>query len=60
MANDKELIGISDAARLVNRSPATLRRWEDAGRIKPVARVNGQRVYDAAAVRRLAKGVPNA
>lgn len=38
-----ELIPLSEAARLVDRSEETLRRWIKAGRLTPAAKAPGLR-----------------
>jgi hypothetical protein len=47
------LYRISDAARFVNRSVDTIRRWERQGRISQARRVGGQRRYDADDLRKI-------
>jgi hypothetical protein len=44
---------IGDAARFVDRSARTIRRWEQEGRIPPARRVGGQRRYDADDLRKI-------
>lgn len=46
-------LSIGELARRVGATPSALRYWERAGLLEPVARVNGRRRYDAAAVARV-------
>ncbi len=40
-----ELLGVADTARRLGVHEATLRRWERQGKLRPVGRVHGARVY---------------
>jgi predicted site-specific integrase-resolvase len=55
MADSKDqLLTITAAARIVDRSPVTLRLWERQGRITPMRDSSGRRLYRAEDVRRVA------
>jgi excisionase family DNA binding protein len=52
----QRLIRVSEAARILGVSEATLRRWDKAGKLLPTARLSrGERLYEAEAVERLAE-----
>jgi hypothetical protein len=58
MAGDKEqLLTITAAARIVDRSVVTLRLWERQGRITPMRDSSGRRLYRAADVQRVAASI---
>lgn len=51
-----QLVGIANAARILNYSPTTLRRRVADGTIRPLGYVDGQQVvFDKAAIVELAK-----
>jgi len=50
---DPDWIGLSEASRVVGVSPATLRRWSDAGRLRVFTTPGGHRRFSRAALERL-------
>ncbi len=52
-ATDPDWIGLSEASRLLGVSPATLRRWSDAGRLRVFTTPGGHRRFSKAALERL-------
>jgi excisionase family DNA binding protein len=46
-------LSLGDASRLLGVSPATVRRWADAGRLKPFTTPGGHRRFDRAALERM-------
>jgi excisionase family DNA binding protein len=46
-------VGLADASRLLGVSPATLRRWSDAGRLRVFTTPGGHRRFSRAALERL-------
>jgi excisionase family DNA binding protein len=46
-------VGLSEASRLLGVSPATLRRWSDAGRLRVFTTPGGHRRFSQAALKRL-------
>ncbi len=50
---DKEWVGLAEASGLLGVSPATLRRWSDAGRLKVFTTPGGHRRFSRAALQRL-------
>jgi excisionase family DNA binding protein len=46
-------VGLSEASRLLGVSPATLRRWSDAGRLRVFTTPGGHRRFSRAALERL-------
>jgi predicted site-specific integrase-resolvase len=58
MAGSREpLLTIAAAARVVDRSPETLRLWERQGRIAPLRDSSGRRLYRASEVRAVASSI---
>ena len=53
----EQLLTITAAGRIVDRSPATLRLWERQGRIAPMRDSSGRRLYRADDVRRVAASI---
>src|SRR5207249_10640293 len=49
-----QLLPIGEVARRAGLRPSALRFYEDAGLMRPVARVSGRRRYDRSALHRLA------
>jgi len=56
MNTDTHLIPIGEAAKMLQVSIATLRRWERQGKISAVRTLGGQRRYDAAIIESLKPG----
>jgi excisionase family DNA binding protein len=50
---DRDWVGLSEASRLLGISPATLRRWSDAGRLRVYTTPGGHRRFSQAALERL-------
>ncbi|MBI3748399.1 MAG: helix-turn-helix domain-containing protein [Chloroflexi bacterium] len=50
---DRTWVGLSEASRLLGVSPATLRRWSDAGRLRVFTTPGGHRRFSRAALERL-------
>lgn len=50
---DPDWIGLSEASRLLGVSPATLRRWSDAGRLRVFTTPGGHRRFSRATLERL-------
>jgi excisionase family DNA binding protein len=50
---DRDWISLSEASRLIGVSPATLRRWSDAGRLRVFTTPGGHRRFSRAALNRL-------
>jgi excisionase family DNA binding protein len=50
---DPEWMGLSEASRLLGVSPATLRRWSDAGRLRVFTTPGGHRRFSRSALERL-------
>src|SRR6185369_13387174 len=50
---DPDWIGLSEASRVLGVSPATLRRWSDAGRLRVFTTPGGHRRFSRAALQRL-------
>ena len=50
---DHDWLGLSEASRLLGISPATLRRWSDAGRLRVYTTPGGHRRFSQAALERL-------
>lgn len=49
---ERDWIGLSEASRLLGVSPATLRRWSDAGRLRVFTTPGGHRRFSRAAILR--------
>jgi excisionase family DNA binding protein len=49
----QDWLGLSEASRLLGVSPATLRRWSDAGRLRVFTTPGGHRRFSRAALERL-------
>ena len=52
-ASDRDWLGLSEASRLLGVSPATLRRWSDAGRLRVFTTPGGHRRFSRATLERL-------
>jgi excisionase family DNA binding protein len=52
-SRDPDWIGLSEASRVLGVSPATLRRWSDAGRLRVFTTPGGHRRFSRAALQRL-------
>jgi excisionase family DNA binding protein len=52
-SRDADWIGLSEASRVLGVSPATLRRWSDAGRLRVFTTPGGHRRFSRAALERL-------
>jgi excisionase family DNA binding protein len=52
-SNDPEWVGLSVASRVLGVSPATLRRWSDAGRVRVFTTPGGHRRFSRRALERL-------
>jgi excisionase family DNA binding protein len=52
-SRDPDWIGLSEASRVLGVSPATLRRWSDAGRLRVYTTPGGHRRFSRAALERL-------
>lgn len=50
---DPNWVGLSEASRILGVSPATLRRWSDAGRVRVFTTPGGHRRFSRAALERL-------
>src|SRR5712691_12553575 len=50
---DRGWIGLSEAGRLLGVSPATVRRWSDAGRLRVFTTPGGHRRFSRATLERL-------
>jgi excisionase family DNA binding protein len=50
---DRDWVGLSEASRLLGVSPATLRRWSDAGRLRVFTTPGGHRRFSRSALERL-------
>ena len=50
---DPDWVGLSEASRVLGISPATLRRWSDAGRLRVFTTPGGHRRFSRAALERL-------
>lgn len=50
---DRNWVGLTEASRLLGVSPATLRRWSDAGRVRVFTTPGGHRRFSRAALQRL-------
>ena len=50
---DPDWVSLSDASRVLGVSPATLRRWSDAGRLRVFTTPGGHRRFSRAALERL-------
>jgi excisionase family DNA binding protein len=52
-ASRPDWVGLSEAGRLLGVSPATVRRWSDAGRVQAFTTPGGHRRFSRAALQRL-------
>lgn len=52
-SSDLDWVGLSEASRLLGVSPATLRRWSDAGRLRVFTTPGGHRRFSRSALERL-------
>jgi excisionase family DNA binding protein len=52
-SHDRDWVGLSEASRVLGISPATLRRWSDAGRLRVYTTPGGHRRFSRAALERL-------
>ena len=52
-ASDRDWVGLSEASRLLGVSPATMRRWSDAGRLRVFTTPGGHRRFSRATLERL-------
>jgi len=52
-SRDPDWVSLSDASRVLGVSPATLRRWSDAGRVRVFTTPGGHRRFSRAALERL-------
>ena len=52
-SRDPDWVGLSEASRVLGVSPATLRRWSDAGRLRVFTTPGGHRRFSRAALLRL-------
>jgi excisionase family DNA binding protein len=52
-SRDPDWIGLSEASRVLGVSPATLRRWSDAGRLRVFTTPGGHRRFSRSALERL-------
>ncbi len=52
-AGNLDWVGLTEASRIVGVSPATLRRWSDAGRVRVFTTPGGHRRFSRAALARL-------
>lgn len=50
---DRDWVGLSEAGRLLGVSPATMRRWSDAGRLRVFTTPGGHRRFSRSALERL-------
>jgi excisionase family DNA binding protein len=53
VTRDPDWIGLSEASRVLGVSPATLRRWSDAGRLRVFTTPGGHRRFSRSALERL-------
>lgn len=53
MSRDPDWLGLSEASRLLGVSPATLRRWSNAGRLRVFTTPGGHRRFSRSALERL-------
>ena len=51
--SDQDWVGLSEASHMVGVSPATLRRWSDAGRVRVFTTPGGHRRFSRSALQRL-------
>ena len=51
--SERDWVGLSEASRLLGVSPATLRRWSDAGRLRVFTTPGGHRRFSRDALQRL-------
>src|SRR6185436_10324435 len=51
--HDPDWVGLSEASRVLGVSPATLRRWSDAGRVRVFTTPGGHRRFSRSALERL-------
>ncbi len=56
--SNKDMLRVSEAAKILGISPQTLRNWEKSGRITAQRSPGGQRYYRLSEVRRLAVDLP--
>jgi excisionase family DNA binding protein len=52
-SHDPDWVGLSEASRVLGISPATLRRWSDAGRLRVFTTPGGHRRFSRSALERL-------
>jgi excisionase family DNA binding protein len=52
-SHDPDWLGLSEASRVLGVSPATLRRWSDAGRLRVFTTPGGHRRFSRSALERL-------
>jgi excisionase family DNA binding protein len=52
-SRDPDWVGLTEASRVLGVSPATLRRWSDAGRLRVFTTPGGHRRFSRAALQRL-------
>src|ERR1700704_1016061 len=52
-SSDPDWVGLSEASRVLGVSPATLRRWSDAGRVRVFTTPGGHRRFSRTALDRL-------
>lgn len=52
-SRDPDWVGLSEASRVLGISPATLRRWSDAGRLRVFTTPGGHRRFSRSALERL-------
>ena len=52
-SSDPDWVGLSEASRVLGVSPATLRRWSDAGRLRVYTTPGGHRRFSRSALERL-------
>lgn len=52
-ASERDWVGLSEASRVLGVSPATLRRWSDAGRLRVFTTPGGHRRFSREALQRL-------
>ena len=52
-SRDPDWVGLSEASRVLGVSPATLRRWSDAGRLRVYTTPGGHRRFSRSALQRL-------
>ena len=53
VSHDPDWVGLSEASRVLGISPATLRRWSDAGRLRVYTTPGGHRRFSRSALERL-------